>query len=982
MKNIATLLILLFFSTAVFSQQRDPTPGTQPRANQQIQVEDANWFARNNLGLPRFADTAQANTFTKMDTCGRFIYTYDINGLWYRACSPKRWVTLPQQGIIINGDTVTYLMDVSRPGGQLNVYGKYYNPLTKSTYQRIMFVDSIGTGGGPSTDSVNAIGVKSIAQLRTVTYQDITAFKKSPTDKPFINLLGYYAPNDLGGGRFYFDDTCTHADDTIYYVKPTSVSGAGRWVRIINNQAIMPEMAGAKGDGSTDDIGAFRRIVNWFKLNPNKGVTDLLLNPKTYYMSDSLSIDVSIRIRGLLTYAGETAKLFFPYPTKGVDIPFPNTVFASSFMIYSNGSSSTDSTQYGLKIHSVVYMDHVQVESFAGTGIEISGDGGAMPISNTDRSYFEGCQSRLNGIYGWKIFGGDANIIVFNNCEAVSNGAAGFYDQGFLGNTYINTHTASNSSPELTWQKCLVKSGGVVYSALRNGFLGRPDLDPTSWVRIPADRQYWIIFAPVQTFDSTKFYRLGGGYNLDEANTLGHNQFATLIGCYAEQDQPLSYWSEKTIAVGGNAAVFVRQGAAILGYNGQVFANQDVFVTNNYAGDTLNSVVTSRGLQVANKVNATNGYMLGWNENTKVGYFRDNGYSISDPNSSAWSGIYIVTPQTDPSLAGRVHWGGNFVGGSLMTHSHYLLNIGSTYPTYNYVGIADVAPTTGDWTAGDIVLYSGTDTTIAYFRCQVTGSPGTWKTIKSGNVAASASITINSTGILSGTAGRILYENSSNKVDETANLSYDAGNATFLVGSISSPGSSFGLAVQKSIAVGVTNQFGLGGDVSALGELGAGARMTTNPGSNIQIAPGFNGSINASDKVYFGYFNGSAFYSALEYGNVASGFATMTVLKSGGQFVLGGSFAVPYVAKTGTYAVTSSDNIIDCTSGTFTVTLPTAVGCAGRYYTVKNSGSGAITVATTSSQTIDGSTTYTLASQYKYVTVVSNGANFIVIANN
>jgi hypothetical protein len=43
---------------------------------------------------------------------------------------------------------------------------------------------------------------------------------------------------------------------------------------------------------------------------------------------------------------------------------------------------------------------------------------------------------------------------------------------------------------------------------------------------------------------------------------------------------------------------------------------------------------------------------------------------------------------------------------------------------------------------------------------------------------------------------------------------------------------------------------------------------------------------------------------------------------------------------------------------------------------------GVITVATTGSQTIDGSTTYSLGSQYKYVVVVSNGANWIVVANN
>lgn len=86
-----------------------------------------------------------------------------------------------------------------------------------------------------------------------------------------------------------------------------------------------------------------------------------------------------------------------------------------------------------------------------------------------------------------------------------------------------------------------------------------------------------------------------------------------------------------------------------------------------------------------------------------------------------------------------------------------------------------------------------------------------------------------------------------------------------------------------------------------------------------------------------------------------------------------------YVAKTANYTATSSDTIIDCTTNTFTITLPTAVGITGKMYIVKNSGTGVITIATTSSQTIDGATTYDLGTQYMSLTVVSNNANWIVV---
>ncbi|MFM9793305.1 right-handed parallel beta-helix repeat-containing protein [Streptomyces turgidiscabies] len=90
--------------------------------------------------------------------------------------------------------------------------------------------------------------------------------------------------------------------------------------------------------------------------------------------------------------------------------------------------------------------------------------------------------------------------------------------------------------------------------------------------------------------------------------------------------------------------------------------------------------------------------------------------------------------------------------------------------------------------------------------------------------------------------------------------------------------------------------------------------------------------------------------------------------------------------KTAAYTLTTADSIVtgNATGGAFSLTLPTAVGIAGRSYTLKkiDASGNAVTVATTSSQTIDASTTYSLAAQYKYVTVVSDGANWLIVGNN
>jgi len=67
-----------------------------------------------------------------------------------------------------------------------------------------------------------------------------------------------------------------------------------------------------------------------------------------------------------------------------------------------------------------------------------------------------------------------------------------------------------------------------------------------------------------------------------------------------------------------------------------------------------------------------------------------------------------------------------------------------------------------------------------------------------------------------------------------------------------------------------------------------------------------------------------------------------------------------------------------------TITLPTAVGIVGKVYTIKQLAaytSGTL-INTTGGQLIDGAATYTLSAQYKFVTVISDGANWQIISKN
>jgi len=110
--------------------------------------------------------------------------------------------------------------------------------------------------------------------------------------------------------------------------------------------------------------------------------------------------------------------------------------------------------------------------------------------------------------------------------------------------------------------------------------------------------------------------------------------------------------------------------------------------------------------------------------------------------------------------------------------------------------------------------------------------------------------------------------------------------------------------------------------------------------------------------------------------NGTTGFNTISPTST---VTVAGSFSTAYVAESASYTATISDHTIDCTANTFTVTLPDATGISGREYVIKNSGAGVITLACTSTQTIDGVTTKTLNTQYSGLTAQSTGANWIVI---
>ena len=84
-----------------------------------------------------------------------------------------------------------------------------------------------------------------------------------------------------------------------------------------------------------------------------------------------------------------------------------------------------------------------------------------------------------------------------------------------------------------------------------------------------------------------------------------------------------------------------------------------------------------------------------------------------------------------------------------------------------------------------------------------------------------------------------------------------------------------------------------------------------------------------------------------------------------------------YLASANNYTGLTTDYYIEITAAAKTFTLPTAVSATGKKYEIVNSSSGALTIATTSSQTINGAATFTLQAK-SALCVFSNGANWLI----
>jgi hypothetical protein len=343
-------------------------------------------------------------------------------------------------------------------------------------------------------------------------------------------------------------------------------------------------------------------------------------------------------------------------------------------------------------------------------------------------------------------------------------------------------------------------------------------------------------------------------------------------------------------------------------------------------------------------------------------------------------------------IPGEVNWGTNSLnlgGSTIITNGTWQgTNIATSYGGTGLTGFS----------AANNAIYSTSSSAL---------TAGTLPVVAGGTGASSASITAfnnitgySATGTTGTTSTNLVFSTSPALTTPTIATSITLNTSAKLLGDFTNSTISSRSNFQTSTANSTTGIYALPSGTGTAASWQATNNsdptntskilIATNGSTDVQLVSGINGTGTYLPLSF--YTNGSQQKQITTTGAWILGTGT-TNYGTSGQVLTSSGNGVPtwstisvtpnVVNKTANYTLTTTDGSVFCSAsgGAFTITLPTAVSAGGKTYSIKktDSSTNAVVVGTTSSQTIDGNLTQSLAIQNAWITVQSDGANWQII---
>jgi hypothetical protein len=168
---------------------------------------------------------------------GRFVMIFDVGA----ALAPVDSVITAS---IVNGAVTPAKLAAS--GVATGTYGAAVNTSPVVTFN---------AGGQATSASNRKTAVASIAELAAL---DIATLPNGLV----VNVLGYYAAGDGGGGAFILNAASTATDDGGLVINMAGNAGAGRWLRVVWSNTYQAKWWGAKSEDGFDNRPPVQRAID------------------------------------------------------------------------------------------------------------------------------------------------------------------------------------------------------------------------------------------------------------------------------------------------------------------------------------------------------------------------------------------------------------------------------------------------------------------------------------------------------------------------------------------------------------------------------------------------------------------------------------------------------------------------------------------------------------------------------------------------